>query len=107
MSEETKNQSGTRGLQREASSHEKEVRELRQKIISIRQGHLTGGYCDTEALKVEEKKLWKILSEDLSEAKKKFGDSPDPKFKPKEVRAIEVELFGLSYRPVLVEKGVN
>ncbi len=97
--EEAQQRSG--GLQR----GEKE--KLREKILSIRHGHTTGGYCDSETLKVEEKKLHKILSAELAEAKEKFGYSPDPKFKHANIRAIEVELYGLSWKPELVVKGEN
>jgi len=76
--------------------------ELRKNITAIRQGHLTGGYCDTDKLRAEEKKLHVILAKDLEDAIKKHGYSPDPKFKHAEVRSIELELNGLSYKPKMV-----
>ena len=105
MSEEakTKTESRPSGLQRRQESEgERSKRELRQKIRSIREGHTTGGYCDSEALVVEEKKLHAILSKELDEAKAEHGYSPDPKFKHPTIRTIEVELNGLSYKPRLV-----
>lgn len=94
---------GTGSLQRSEESERGKIKEqLRKKIRSIREGHNTGGYCETEALQAEEKKLHAILSTELEEAKAKFGYSPDPKFKPSQVRTIELELNGLSYKPKLV-----
>lgn len=101
VNEKTKVESGTGSLQRrEGSDKEK----LRQKIRSIREGHTTGGYCETESLHAEEKKLDKILRAELKEAIDKHGYSPDPRFKHKLVREIEVELNGLSWKPTLVVK---
>jgi len=105
VSEKAKTESGAGGLQREAESREAEKQHLRKKIKAIREGHATGGYCETEKLHEEEKHLSKLLRADLEEAKKKHGYSPDPQFKPKEVRAIELELHGLSWKPELVVKG--
>lgn len=100
VKDETKNQSGSGALQREAKSSRLET--LRKKRISIREGHVTGGYCDTEALLEVEKEIFGVLSKDLEAAKEKHGYSPDPKFKHAEVRAIELELNGLAFRPRLV-----
>lgn len=97
-------QLGTGGLQREAGRERNTKDWLRQKIQAIRAGHLTGGYCETEALHAEEKKLDKILRKELEDAKAKHGYSPDPKFKHAEVRALELELNGLSWKPELVVK---
>lgn len=105
MDEKKTAQSGTRGLQRDEK--EKVKAELRHKILSIRQGHTTGGYCDSEALKAEEKKLDKVIRVELAEAIEKHGYSADPKYKHKEVREIEVELNGLSWKPTLVVKDEN
>lgn len=103
VNEKGQAQSGTHTLQRD-EGREIEKQKLRQKIRSIREGHTTGGYCDSEALKVEEKKLDKILRAELKEAIDRHGYSPDPRFKAKEVRDIEVELNGLSWKPTLVVK---
>lgn len=100
--EKTKIESGTGSLQREASSDEGKVEKLRKEILAIRAGHTTGGYCDSESLQQKEKVLWKILSAKLEVAKKKHGYSPDPKFKHPEIRALELELNGLSWKPILV-----
>lgn len=105
MSEEknkTQVESRTGGLQRQESSREKEKRELRKKIRSIREGHLTGGYCETEALQAEEKKLYAILKQEFDELTAQHGYSPDPRFKHKDIRTVEVELNGLSWKPRLV-----
>lgn len=103
---EEKTQSGTGGIQRgsqgKGSEAEQVKAELRKKIRSIREGHATGGYCETEKLQAEEKKLDAILRKELDEAKAEFGYSPDPKFKHTKVREIELELNGLSWRPRLV-----
>jgi hypothetical protein len=98
---------GTSSLQRQESGGESQEREqvkknLRKKIIAIRQGHATGGYCETEQLIGEEKKLHAILSSELEQLKARHGYSPDPKFKHPEIRAVEVELHGLSFKPRLV-----
>jgi len=97
-------------LQRGTQSQEREgiKKGLRKNIQAIREGHLTGGYCESEALKAEEKKLYAILATELEEAKARHGYSPDPKFKHAEIRKIELELHGLSWKPKLVvaeEKG--
>lgn len=105
--DQTKAQPGLGSLQREAGREEGKHREtikagFRKNIRQIREGHLTGGYCDSEALKGEEKKLYAVLATELEEAKAKFGYSPDPKFKHPTIRAIELELNGLSWKPRLV-----
>lgn len=102
VNEKEKTQSGTGSLQREAGGHEVKTEKLRKEIKAIREGHRTGGYCETEELHAQEKALWRILSEDLEAAKKKHGYSPDPKFKHAEVRALELEINGLSWKPQLV-----
>lgn len=97
-------QRGTGSLQRSKESEERNSikAELRKKIKGIREGHTTGGYCESEALKAEEKKLHAVLSTELEEAKSKFGYSPDPKFKHPTIRALELERDGLSFKPRLV-----
>jgi len=100
MSNETKTQSGASSLQREEKSSR--IEKLRQERRAIREGHLTGGYCDTEKLLAVEKEIHAILAKDLEAAKEKHGYSPDPKFKHPEVRNIELELHGLAFRPRLV-----
>jgi hypothetical protein len=106
MNEKTETQRGASGLQRETSSGEtqrQEIKaELRKKIQAIRQGHTTGGYCETEKLVAEEKKLHAILCTELEELKLKHGYSPDPRFKHRDIRAVEVELNGLAFKPKLV-----
>lgn len=103
QSPQGKNPSGTGSLQRSEEGERSEVKAaLRKKIRSIREGHSTGGYCETEKLHQEERKLHAILSTELEEAKAKHGYSPDPKFKPAAVRTIELELNGLSWKPKLV-----
>ena len=101
MSEEPKKKtvSGSGSLQRD---EEKTV--LRKNIKAIREGHLTGGYCDSEELQAEEKRLSKLLREDLEAARKEHGHTQDPKFKHADVRRIELELNGLSWKPTLVAK---
>lgn len=105
--EEAKVKSGPRGLQRGTSSEEAREREeiksgLRKKIRSIREGHTTGGYCDTDTLVAEEKKLHAILATELEEAKAKHGYSTDPKFKHPDIRKLELEINSLAFRPRLV-----
>jgi len=101
----TETQSRTDSLQQKESSLREEAKSLlRKKRKAIREGHATGGYCETGALLDVEKDLYKLLSRDMEEAKAKYGYSPDPKFKPKEVRDIELELHGLAYKPALVVK---
>ncbi len=104
---EGQTQSGPSGLQRKTESREREEvkAELRQRIKAIREGHATGGYCDTDKLKEAERPLWQLLTEDLEAAKKKHGYSPDPKFKHPEIRVIELELNGLAFKPELVVKA--
>ena len=75
---------------------------IRKNIRKIREGHLTGGYCESEALQAEEKKLYAILATELEAAKQKHGYSPDPKFKHTKVRELELEINGLSWKPRLV-----
>jgi hypothetical protein len=75
---------------------------LRKKIEAIRKGHVTGGYCETEALKEAEKELHKVLSAELEAEIKTHGYSPDPKFKAPSIRALEIELNGMAYKPKLV-----
>lgn len=99
MSEE-KAESRSGALQRDES----EAKKIRQTIKAIREGHTTGGYCETEKLQAEEKKLWKILQAKLDDAKERHGYSTDPKFKHAEIRALELEINGLSWRPTLVVK---
>jgi hypothetical protein len=95
-------QRGPRGGESAEGQREKRKAELRTKIRSIREGHTTGGYCDTEKLKIEEKELHKLLSEEFEAACAIHGYSPDPKFKHKAVRDLEVELNGLSWKPKYV-----
>lgn len=104
MNEKAQTQSGPSGLQRQAESREREgiKAEVRKKIRAIREGHNTGGYCETEKLIEAEKPLHAILSAELEELKRRHGYSPDPKFKHPEIRAVEVELHGLSFKPRLV-----
>lgn len=103
----TQVESGPHSLQQGTSSSEAKEREqiksdLRKKILSIRQGHATGGYCETEALKAEEKKLHAILSTELEECKAKHGYSTDPKHKHPEIRKLELEINGLAFKPRLI-----
>lgn len=100
--EEDKAERGPSGLQRTESSSKKQ--QLRNEILAIRQGHTTGGYCDTEKLHAKEKLLDKVLRKELKEAIEKHGYSPDPRFKHRDVREVEVELNGLSWKPTLVVK---
>jgi len=106
MNEKTETQRGPGSVQRETSSGETQRQEfkaeLRKKIQAIRQGHATGGYCETEKLIGEERKLHAVLCTELEELKLKHGYSPDPRFKHPTIRAVEVELNGLSFRPRLV-----
>lgn len=109
MNEEqkTKTQPGTGSVQRRTSREEVSEREkikanLRIEVRSIREGHGTGGYCNTEKLVAVERKLHAILSTELEELKAEHGYSPDPKFKHPHIRAVEVELNGLAFRPKLV-----
>ncbi len=106
--EKTKTQSGPGSIQRQTKGDESERQRIkgkfREEIKAIREGHATGGYCDTEKLKASERKLHGVLATELEELKAKFGYSPDPKFKHPSIRAVEVELYGLSYKPELVVK---
>lgn len=102
--EKESTESRTGSVQREASSHEEKVRKLRKEIKAIREGHLTGGYCETEKLVEKEKALWQILSADLEHAKEEHGYSPDPKYKHAKIRALELEINGLAFKPTLVVK---
>jgi hypothetical protein len=108
MSEEKKTESGAGGLQRSQTTREQEKDILRYERRQIREGHLSGGYCNTEKLLNVEGRLWRLLAEDIEEAKEKHGYSPDPKFKHPEIRKLELERDGLAFRPrlvVAVEKG--
>jgi len=93
MNEKEEAQSGARSLQREASRTEA-IQEQRKKVQAVRQGHATGGYCESESLKAEEKILAKILSEAIEHAKK-IGDDVT-------VRSYTREINGLSWKPRLV-----
>lgn len=100
MNEKAKVESGPDSLQRKEKGSSIEA--LRKKRVAIKEGHLTGRYCDTEALIEVEKEIYTTLSKDLEAAKKKHGYSPDPKFKHAEIRALELEINGLAFRPRLV-----
>lgn len=105
--DQTKDQSRAGSLQRGPSREEIAEREqikanLRLEVRAIREGHSSGGYCNTEKLVQVEKKLHAILSTELEELKARHGYSPDPKFKHPHIRAVEVELNGLAYKPRLV-----
>lgn len=104
MSEEdkTKTVAGTGSLQRSTQGREDVKAELRQRIKAIREGHTTGGYCDTEKLKQAERPLYDILTDELEEAKKRHGYSTDPKFKHAAIRNLELEINGLAFKPRLV-----
>lgn len=109
MNEEAKAKavSGAGSLQRSTGSESERqqiIAGLRQKIEAIRRGHATGGYCETEKLQGEERKLARFLDEDIAALKEKHGYSPDPKFKHKDIRALEVERNGFSWQPTLVVK---
>ncbi len=96
--------SGTGSLQRSTQegsgrAEENSIKALRQKQLSIKEGHGTGGYCDTEALLEVERQIFKLQSKALAEAKEKHGYSPDPKFKHPDVRRLELEVNGLAYKP--------
>jgi len=88
---------GAGSLQRKEGSVEEVKADLRKKIRSIREGHGTGGYCDTEALKAEEKKLHHVLSVEIEEAEAKHDHQSQAI-----ATANKRELAGLSYRPKLV-----
>lgn len=110
MNEEVKTQAAARtgSLQPQASgAREVEKQKLRREVEAVRRGYTTGGYCETEKLQEKEKPLAKLLAQELDELKQKHGYSPDPKFKHPEIRAVEVELNGLSWKPQLVVKGEN
>jgi len=102
MHEKTKTESGAGGLQRSPSQSEENLEALRQERRSVREGHRSGGYCDTEALHKIEKQIWQVLTARLDAAKKKHGYTPDPRFKHADIRAIELELDGLAWKPTLV-----
>jgi FKBP-type peptidyl-prolyl cis-trans isomerase (trigger factor) len=70
---------------------------LRKEIKAVREGHVTGGYCDTEALQAQEKKLHAILTKELED----IGSTQD--YASVEHRKlINKELAGLSWKPRLV-----
>lgn len=98
---EAKVKRGTRRVERQEESAEASIR---KKIVSIRAGHTTGGYCDTEALHNEEKKLYHILAVRLEEAEAKHGTHFKAEFQHPTVRALKLEINGLSYKPQLVVK---
>lgn len=84
---------GAGGLQRSAQGKAA----LIKKINSIRQGFETGGYCDTEKLKVEEQKLHGIIAEEIKQAEAKGGsESVIAVFR------LNKQLAGLCYKPKLV-----
>lgn len=96
MSEKTHQEKGHAesrpgSIQREESAGEKKIRAT---IKAIREGHTTGGYCDTEALKAEEKKLHAILATKL-EAAEKERDQPA-------IKSLNREINSLAYKPRLV-----
>lgn len=84
-------QSGAGGIQRETSAGEIKIRE---QIESIREGHTSGGYIDTEALHDEEKKLHAILLTKLEAAEKENDRAA--------IKSITREINGLAFRPRLV-----
>jgi len=102
MSNESKTQteSGPDRLQRSAkeiSSTGPVEKDLRKKITAIRQGHLTGGYCETETLHAEEKKLHKIISDQIAELEDK-----KPNNWQQHTAALRKELAAFSWKPRLV-----
>ena len=102
MSEETKTQTLARagGLQRSAEeSKERESikAKIRKEIAIIRQGHATGGYCDSEKLRAAERPLYTILASELEELEAKVANPNNPA-----TVAVRRELAGLSYQPRLV-----
>ncbi len=91
--EKSKTQPGISSLQRETSS-EKGQPDLETQIKAIREGHTTGGYCDTEELHKKEKQLFRILTAALEEAEKDREHE--------RVRILKRRIEALSFRPKLV-----
>jgi len=91
-------ESGPRSLQREAlEGGSDEELTLRQKIKAIRQGHTTGGYCDTEALHAAEKQLAPFLHDRIAICTEQHSfDAVQAK------RITERELASLAWKPRLV-----
>jgi len=93
--EKTKAQSGTGSLQQGASQSREQ--KVRSKINAIRQGHATGGYCDTDALKEQEKELDGILVEKI-----KALEIADASGNRAAVALIERERKSFAWKPKLV-----
>jgi hypothetical protein len=96
---QAKTQPGAGGLQRPPGSGQSNEREqnknaLRKERQAIKEGHATGGYCQTEKLHAVEKKLHAILTEERDQAVED-GDKPTAK-------TTAHELAGFSYAPRLV-----
>jgi hypothetical protein len=83
------------GIEHEEKERIKEG--YRKKIRSIREGHITGGYCETEILQQAEKSLASILNTELEEIER----SGQPG-QAQRIFAIERELRGFSWKPRLV-----
>jgi len=92
--EKGKAELGAGSVQRSTGSESKAA--ILKEITAIRQGHATGGYCDTEALKVEEQKLHGILEAEVNAEEKK---QPRDDFR---IRSIKREIAALAYKPRLV-----
>jgi len=73
----------------------KHTDKLRAEIETIRKGHLTGGYCDTEILVEAERKLFNALNAEIHD----LGNTPEHNKRRAE---LEKEIRGLAYRPKLV-----
>lgn len=84
-------------IQRSASETEtcRRIKEaVKAKVEAVRQGHTTGGYCDTDSLMEGERQLHAIISAEIEEAQI-IRDSGA-------IKRLERELAGLAYRPRLV-----
>jgi len=97
--DEEKTQRGTGSLQRskEGGDAENKKAELKKEIRGIREGHTTGGYCETVKLLEKEKELHNIIVKEIEdlEHSKEAGSGL-------KAATLKRELAGLAYRPRLV-----
>jgi hypothetical protein len=100
--EASKTERGATRLQPGASRSESQEREqikdaLRKERRAVKEGHLTGGYCETEALHKVERKLHAILSAEIEECEAQPNEGNATR-----KRALQRELAAFSWKPKLV-----
>jgi len=88
---------GTGGLQRSAEARGQKICELRLNRRQVKEGHTTGGYCDTVALHAIEKALAKVIGEEITELEKVGSIAAG-----NAAQIYKRELAGLAWKPKLV-----